>query len=58
MPLISSVHVRRKFNNAFWNGEQMAYGDGDGVIFKPLAEFALGLLATSSPTAWCSSRAG
>lgn len=34
--LKSSVHVRRKFNNAFWNGEQMAYGDGDGVIFKPL----------------------
>jgi len=34
--LVSSVHVRRKFNNAFWDGEQMAYGDGDGVIFKPL----------------------
>ena len=37
MPLISSVHVRRKFNNAFWNGEQMAYGDGDGVLFTPLS---------------------
>ena len=36
MPLISSVHVRRKFNNAFWNGGQMAYGDGDGVLFTPL----------------------
>lgn len=36
MPLVSSVHVRRGFNNAFWNGQQMAYGDGDGVIFKPL----------------------
>lgn len=33
MPLISSVHVRRNFNNAFWNGKQMAYGDGDGKIF-------------------------
>ncbi|MFN8066854.1 MAG: M4 family metallopeptidase [Vicinamibacterales bacterium] len=33
MTLISSVHVARKYNNAFWNGEQMAYGDGDGVIF-------------------------
>jgi Zn-dependent metalloprotease len=21
-------------NNAFWNGEQMAYGDGDDVIFR------------------------
>ena len=33
MTLISTVHVGRKYNNAFWNGEQMAYGDGDGVIF-------------------------
>jgi len=33
LPLISSVHVRRKYNNAFWNGEQMAYGDGDGKLF-------------------------
>lgn len=35
MTLVSSVHVRRNFNNAFWNGEQMAYGDGDGKIFLP-----------------------
>ena len=34
MKLISTVHHRSKYNNAFWNGEQMAYGDGDGVIFK------------------------
>jgi Zn-dependent metalloprotease len=33
MTLISSVHVGVAFNNAFWNGEQMAYGDGDGQIF-------------------------
>ncbi len=38
LPLISSVHVRRKFNNAFWNGEQMAYGDGDGIIFERLTK--------------------
>ncbi|MEM7352890.1 MAG: M4 family metallopeptidase, partial [Acidobacteriota bacterium] len=37
LPLKSSVHVRRDFNNAFWDGQQMAYGDGDGVIFTPLA---------------------
>lgn len=36
LKLISSVHVRRSFNNAYWDGEQMAYGDGDGVIFTPL----------------------
>ena len=33
MSLISSVHLGNKFNNAFWNGEQMAYGDGDGSLF-------------------------
>jgi Zn-dependent metalloprotease len=33
MTLISSVHLGSNYNNAFWNGEQMAYGDGDGVIF-------------------------
>ena len=42
MTLVSSVHVGEAdengalvpMNNAFWNGEQMAYGDGDGVIFR------------------------
>jgi Zn-dependent metalloprotease len=33
MTIVSSVHLGRNYNNAFWNGEQMAYGDGDGVIF-------------------------
>ncbi len=33
MSLRSSVHFGRRYNNAFWNGEQMAYGDGDGRIF-------------------------
>jgi Zn-dependent metalloprotease len=41
MTLISSVHVAEvddsgryvPMDNAFWNGEQMAYGDGDGVVF-------------------------
>ncbi len=33
MALISTVHYGRRFNNAFWNGEQMTYGDGDGTIF-------------------------
>lgn len=30
MPMISSVHFGRNYNNAFWNGSQMTYGDGDG----------------------------
>ncbi len=33
MHLISSVHYDRNYDNAFWNGAQMVYGDGDGVIF-------------------------
>ena len=34
LKLTSTVHVGNNFNNAFWNGAQMAYGDGDGVIFR------------------------
>ena len=34
MRLDSTVHYRRNFNNAFWNGQQMVYGDGDGDIFN------------------------
>lgn len=33
MTLQSSIHYGRKYNNAFWNGGQMVYGDGDGEIF-------------------------
>ncbi len=34
MQLDSSVHYRKRYNNAVWNGQQMAYGDGDGTIFN------------------------
>jgi Zn-dependent metalloprotease len=33
MTLASSIHYGSKYNNAFWNGSQMTYGDGDGQIF-------------------------
>ena len=33
MVLISSVHAHPR-DNAFWNGRQMTYGDGDGRIFQ------------------------
>jgi len=36
MALVSTVHHRRDYNNAFWDGAQMAYGDGDGELFQPL----------------------
>lgn len=32
----STVHHRSGYNNAFWNGSQMVYGDGDGVNFTAL----------------------
>ena len=35
--LNSSVHYDRNYNNAFWDGTQMVYGDGDGVTFSPLS---------------------
>ncbi len=34
MRLDSSVHFGRKYMNAFWDGHQMVYGDGDGEIFE------------------------
>ncbi|MFJ1924037.1 MULTISPECIES: M4 family metallopeptidase [unclassified Streptomyces] len=33
LPLIGSVHYDEKYNNAFFDGEQMVFGDGDGEIF-------------------------
>ncbi|HVW35236.1 MAG TPA: M4 family metallopeptidase, partial [Acidimicrobiia bacterium] len=33
MELVSSVHYDTDFDNAFWNGSQMVYGDGSGRIF-------------------------
>ena len=33
LPLTGSVHYLSDYNNAFWNGEQMVFGDGDGRIF-------------------------
>ncbi|MET1114169.1 MAG: M4 family metallopeptidase [Comamonas sp.] len=33
MALVSSVHYGKNTNNALWNGQQMVYGDGDGVLF-------------------------
>jgi Zn-dependent metalloprotease len=37
LSLISSiVHYGSGYNNAFWNGSYMTYGDGDGTAFAPL----------------------
>ena len=31
--MVSSVHLKRNYNNAYWNGNQVSYGDGDGTTF-------------------------
>jgi Zn-dependent metalloprotease len=40
MTMISSAHVDRNYVNAFWNGEQVSYGDGDGRNYR---EFSAGI---------------
>ncbi|MCX4763565.1 M4 family metallopeptidase [Streptomyces sp. NBC_01275] len=34
LPLDATVHYRRRFNNAFWDTQQMVFGDGDGIVFN------------------------
>ncbi|MFD8369844.1 M4 family metallopeptidase [Streptomyces sp. NPDC059688] len=33
LPLDATVHFGEGYDNAFWNGEQMVFGDGDNEIF-------------------------
>ncbi|KIF74358.1 peptidase M4 [Streptomyces sp. 150FB] len=33
LPLNASVHYDKDYANAFWDGEQMVFGDGDGKVF-------------------------
>jgi Zn-dependent metalloprotease len=34
MPLLGTVHYDRDYDNAFWDGSQMVFGDGDGTYFN------------------------
>ena len=34
MEIDSSVHYGVRYDNAFWDGAQMVYGDGDGQLFQ------------------------
>ena len=34
MCINSSVHYEQDYDNAFWDGRQMVYGDGDGKLFN------------------------
>ena len=33
MPLLATVHYGSRYDNAFWDGERMVFGDGDGEVF-------------------------
>lgn len=33
LPLLATVHYGQAYDNAFWDGEQMVFGDGDGQVF-------------------------
>ena len=33
LPLVATVHFGQDYDNAFWDGTQMVFGDGDGVVF-------------------------
>jgi len=34
LPLEGTVHFGQNYDNAFWNGERMVFGDGDGKLFN------------------------
>lgn len=38
MPLNATVHFGRDYANAFWDGQRMVFGDGDGVLFNRMTQ--------------------
>lgn len=34
LPLVGVVHYGRRYDNAFWDGTRMVFGDGDGQLFN------------------------
>lgn len=34
LPLNATVHFGQDYDNAFWDGERMVFGDGDGTLFN------------------------
>ena len=33
-PLDGTVHNGRQYDNAFWDGKRIVFGDGDGMVFR------------------------
>lgn len=38
MRITATVHYKQNYVNAFWNGQQIVFGDGDGVQAGPLVD--------------------
>lgn len=38
LPLLGEVHFGEHYDNAFWDGERMMFGDGDGQLFTGFTE--------------------
>lgn len=38
MDIIANVHVGEDYMNAFWDGDEMVFGDGDGELFVSFTE--------------------
>jgi Zn-dependent metalloprotease len=36
--VVLTVHYEQGYDNAFWNGTQLVFGDGDGTIFGPFTK--------------------
>lgn len=59
-PITVTVHYGQHYDNAFWDGQQLVFGDGDGVVFdrftKPLDvlahEFTHGVTQFSAALAY------
>ncbi|MFC4138572.1 MULTISPECIES: M4 family metallopeptidase [unclassified Microbacterium] len=55
-PLNATVHYGQKYDNAFWDGARMVFGDGDGEVFQGFTrsvsvighELGHGVIQTSS----------
>ena len=67
--LLATVHYGNQYNNAFWDGTQMVFGDGDGTIFNRFTiaidimghELAHGVTEATAGSriprsAWCAER--
>lgn len=44
LPLDATVHFDQNYDNAFWNGQRMVFGDGDGSLFNRFT-FSLDVIA-------------